>query len=110
MSFPIVFPSQFKMRLLEAANMELEEHTLLRDNLIKGRESTLAQLSEQLTLQDRIIRQQRELLEAAGVAMPSSLTADLSAYDAEAERPHDIVRPIIYIPRFKMGTKNEHLK
>lgn len=65
---------EFRMRLLEMHNIELEEHTIMRDNLMKERSTVLSDLKSQLGLRDRIISRQRQLLLDASVRVLLSIS------------------------------------
>ena len=59
---------EFRMRMLELHNMELEQHTQTRENLTKANNEALKAVLTKVDLRDRIIAQQRVLLEKAGVS------------------------------------------
>jgi kinesin family protein 18/19 len=82
---------EFRMRLLELQNMELEQHTHSRDNMSSINDDMLKKVLQKVDLRDRIIKQQQELLEQQKVPLPLALVDDLLEYDTELDPPSDLV-------------------
>ena len=70
--------AEFKIRALEYQRMEFEEHALLNEAYAKEREEKLSALADAITLRDRVICVQREVLEAESIS-PSDTLKDAHA-------------------------------
>ena len=53
---------QYQVGRLELENMELEQHRIVHESILKGKDLTIQKLKLQLALRDKIIARQQELL------------------------------------------------
>ena len=60
---------QYQVGRLELENMELEQHRIVHESILKGKDLTIQKLKLQLALRDKIISRQQELLTEYGCAV-----------------------------------------
>jgi hypothetical protein len=58
---------QYQVGKLELANMELEQHRIVHESLMKGKELTIQKLQLQVAVRDKIIQRQLQTLQAHGL-------------------------------------------
>lgn len=58
---------QYQVGKLELENMELEQHRIVHDSIIRGKELTIQKLQLQLAVRDKIIHRQRLILQDQGI-------------------------------------------
>jgi hypothetical protein len=84
---------QYQVGRLELENMELEQHRIVHDSVLKGKDLTIQKLMLQLAVRDKIIQRQQSILKQndldhkVGYAQLALLESTLIATDASAQSP-----------------------
>lgn len=58
---------QYQVGKLELENMELEQHRIVHDSIIRGKDLTIQKLQLQLAVHDKIMQRQRRILQEHGI-------------------------------------------
>mmetsp|Transcript_1193 Transcript_1193/g.1938 ORF Transcript_1193/g.1938 Transcript_1193/m.1938 type:complete len:1119 (-) Transcript_1193:206-3562(-) len=58
---------QYQVGKLELENMELEQHRIVHDSILKGKDLTIHKLKLQLAVKDKIIKRQKSVLQENGL-------------------------------------------
>ncbi|KAK3281723.1 hypothetical protein CYMTET_10512 [Cymbomonas tetramitiformis] len=98
---------EFRVRLMELHNMELEEHSLMREGAVNDRDDRMRDLLAQIQLRDQIIQKQRSHLESNQVVISDDLKEDLKELELSAQ-PEDMIdgaRVIVALPS-SIGKRN----
>src|SRR3546814_1430966 len=58
---------QYQVGKLELENMELEQHRIVHNSIIRGKDLTIQKLQLQLAVRDKIIQRQRLIMQEQGI-------------------------------------------